>query len=155
MKQKIFRSFFAVLLAFAAAFAVMAIGAFAALKTSDPAALILPSSIAAFAASCAVCGTLTGKLAKGSSLHAAAICVSYFAIYAITSLITGALSDGSNGCIIPQLTLGARLLIVLGGVLICFIAAVWGGRKKSHGRSRATGKRKNSIASRMRSRAVV
>ncbi len=151
MKQKIIRSVFAVLLAFAAAFAVMAIGTFSALKTSDPAVMILPSSIAAFAVSCAVCGTLAGKLAKGSSLHAAVICVSYFAIYAIASLIIGALSDGG---IIPQLTLGARLLMVLGGVLVCFIAAVWGSRKKSHGRSRATGKRKNSIASRMRSRAV-
>ena len=150
MKQKIISSVFVVIVSFAAAAAIAALGAAVCLKMPDPASGILPFAILALAASSALCGYLAGKYSRGSTLRAAIICVSYFGIYAIASIITGAVNTGAE-VDLPQLSMSAKLLTVLGAVVICFIGALIGGSKKSHGKNRAT-KRKNSIAAKMKSR---
>lgn len=146
MKHKIISSVFVVLLSFFAAAAIAALGAAVCLKMPDPASGILPFAIFAFAASSASCGYLAGKNSRGSAPRAAIICLSYFSILTIASIITG-----TAECCLPQLSISVRLLTVLGAVVICFIGVLIGENKKSHGKNRAT-KRKNSIAAKMKSR---
>ena len=146
MKHKIISSVFVVLLSFFAAAAIAALGAAVCLKMPDPASGILPFAIFAFAASSASCGYLAGKNSRGSAPRAAIICLSYFGILTIASIITG-----TAECCLPQLSISVRLLTVLGAVVICFIGVLIGENKKSHGKNRAT-KRKNSIAAKMKSR---
>ena len=150
MKHKIISSVFVVLLSFFAAAAIAALGAAVCLKMPDPASGILPFAIFAFAASSASCGYLAGKNSRGSAPRAAIICLSYFGIFTITSIITGTVNTEAE-CCLPQLSISARLLTVLGAVVICFIGVLIGENKKSHGKNRAT-KRKNSIAAKMKSR---
>lgn len=146
MKHKIISSVFVVLLSFFAAAAIAALGAAVCLKMPDPASGILPFAMFAFAASSASCGYLAGKNSRGSAPRAAIICLSYFGILTIASIITG-----TAECCLPQLSISVRLLTVLGAVVICFIGVLIGENKKSHGKNRAT-KRKNSIAAKMKSR---
>ncbi len=130
MKHKIISSVFVVLLSFFAAAAIAALGAAVCLKMPDPASGIPPFAIFAFAASSASCGYLAGKNSRGSAPRAAIICLSYFGIFTIASIITGTVNTEAE-CCLPQLSISARLLTVLGAVVICFIGVLIGAKSRT------------------------
>ena len=154
MKEKIISTLITVSIAGIAALAVAAVCAMICLRMPDPAVGILPSALVSFFLSAALCGYMSGKSSAHSPALTAIKCVTYFGIILILSFIVSSFCMPEDSQLIPSRSGGEKALTFAGGAIACFIAALLGARKKSHGRSHAKRKKGNSITARMKARSV-